>query len=204
MKSRIKAAGMFLGGVALLTAGYGFVYTGSQAVQIWQKVGQAIQTVPSNLTLDFDGNTVDMATSTVVASSDGFTAGGGIAPASVATGTAITLYTHTGGRAVCKGAVGAAYADSTGAGAPSLQFSVGTTSGSTVNEASLIATSTLATTTDRTAVASSPADYILEAGDLIVAYFADGDSSDGNTLASTTHFSDWDIEFQNWCYSIGG
>ena len=135
-------------------------------------------------------------TTTIARSYDGFMAGGGITPASVATGTVHTLYTHTGGRSLCNTAGSGLYADSTGY-SPNLVISVGTST-SAAYSTNLIASSTLATTTDEMLPSSSYL-FVMEAGDEITAFLADG-----ITNASSTNFANWDIEYQTQCWLIGG
>ena len=138
-------------------------------------------------------------TTTIDRSFDGFNAGGGIAPASVATGTAITLYTHTGGPAICDAGQSAFYADSTGY-SPSLIWQVGTST-SAAASVNLLASTTVATTTDTLIPSSAESLFRLDAGDEITAYAADGSVAPG---ASTTNLVNWDVEYQVRCWLIGG
>ena len=138
-------------------------------------------------------------TTTLARSFDGFMAGGGIAPASVATGTVHTLYTHTGGPAICDGSQGLAYADATGF-TPPFTFSLGTST-SAAASGNLIASSTFATSTD-TMVSLAASLFRIDAGDEITMLLADGLQE--NPQASTTHFASWDIEAQVHCWLIGG
>lgn len=136
-------------------------------------------------------------TTTVTRSFDGFMAGGGIAPASVATNTVFTLYTHTGSPVVCDASQSILYADVTTFGTP-LLVSVGTSTGG-VATANLVASTTVGTTTDTLVGAAAAGLFVMNAGDRINAILAD------NVLnASSTHYSNWDIEFQTQCWLIGG
>lgn len=135
------------------------------------------------------------ATTTVAASYDGFSIGGTITSTSVATTSAITLYTHTGGRALCDAHVAGLYADSVGY-SPNLTISVGTSTGATPTT-NLVASTTLATSTD-TVVTPTASLFLMTAGDRINAML-----SDGITNASSTNFANWKIEFQTHCWSIG-
>jgi hypothetical protein len=140
------------------------------------------------------------ATTTVARSYDGFMAGGGITPSSLATGTTFTLYTHSGGPALCDSSSAIFYADST-AYSPSLIIDIGTTTTSGGYSANLIASTTLATTTD--AVLGIAHDlFVMNSGDQITARLADTYPS--NLGASSTNFANWDLEFQTQCWLIGG
>ncbi|MCH8035248.1 MAG: hypothetical protein IH950_16030 [Bacteroidetes bacterium] len=81
-------------------------------------------------------NTTLSATTTISNSFDGFTVGGGVI---VATGTPITIYTHSQGEALCNNHTAYSYWNNIGSGAadfaPDLTFSVGTTTvaGAAVN-----------------------------------------------------------------------
>ncbi len=145
--------------------------------------------------LTVDGASI-FATTTVAISFDGFTAGGGVTPSNVATGTKLLIYTHVGSPVACNAIDAILYADSTGY-SPAMQVSVGL-----VTDVDLVASTTIATTTDSVNGAVTFR-TILNAGDTIDMYFADGEG-DGNAIASTTNFANWDVEFQMDCFLIGG
>lgn len=136
------------------------------------------------------------ATTTLGRSYDGFTAGGD-APATIATGTVYTLYTHVGGPAVCDASEAALLFDSSGF-SPGLVASIGTST-TAVSSTNLLASTTIATTTD-TLVAPNQSLWILQPGQVITAIFGDNISN-----ASSTYFSNWGSpEFQVQCWLIGG
>lgn len=193
-------------GATILAVGFlaGWMVFGGQAELAPERtVGQSdystTVTAPYVFTEDvsYSGTTVDFSlpTTTVARSYDGFMVGGGIAPASVATGTVFTLYTHTGSPVVCDATLGAAVADNTTFG-PALIMSVGTSTGGVATR-NLIASTTFATSTD-TYVKPTAAVFRMDAGDRINAILSD------YLTASSTHFSNWDIEFQTQCWLIGG
>lgn len=142
------------------------------------------------------GNT-SLGTTTIARSYDGFMAGGGITPSSVATGTVLTLYTHAGGPALCNATQGMLYADST-AFSPNLVISIGTSTSAAYLPPGLVASTTLATTTDLV-VKPNASPFRMNAGDRITAFLSDGIAN-----ASTTNFANWDIEFETHCWLIGG
>ncbi len=135
------------------------------------------------------------ATTTVARSYDGFMAGGTVS--SVATGSVKTLYTHSGGRAVCDASQSALYANST-AFSPNLTISVGTST-SAAYSSNLIASSSLATTTDSVSTGGAH-QWVMDAGDKITAFLADTTGP----MSSSTYFANWTIEFKTHCWLIGG
>jgi len=152
--------------------------------------------VDSAVIIDTNGSLTVTATTTIAKSYDGFLVGGGITPASIATNTVFTLYSHSGGRAFCDTEVSNLFADSTGY-SPALTISIGTST-SAGYSTNLVASSTLATTTDAF-VDPSTYKFVLESGDEITAFLADVNSN-----ASSTYFANWDIEYQTLCWLIGG
>ena len=66
LKTKLQTAGMFLVGSMLLVGGYGFVYTGSQSGDVFRKVGQTIETVPSTLQLKLNSFKVDSTNGTTL------------------------------------------------------------------------------------------------------------------------------------------
>jgi len=144
------------------------------------------------------GNATVSGIFTAVGSYDGFIAGGGVAPASVATTAPITIYTHSGTDAICDASSAVFYGDGT-TFAPSLTFDVGTTSTSGGTADNLIASSTLATTTDLVAPADNADLFILTADDEITVTFGDQWAT-----ASTTYWANWDVEFGVECWTVGG
>jgi hypothetical protein len=159
------------------------------------------QTRISGMNIGADGLNVSgsstFATTTTTGSYDGFMAGGSFDVS--ATNTVRTLYTHSGGPAICDNHVGALVADSTGF-SPSLVMSVGTST-SAIASTNLIASTTIATTTD-TFVPNGTVTSLfrLNAGDVITGIA--GDIT--NTNASSTYYGNWDVEYQVSCWSIGG
>ncbi len=148
------------------------------------------------------------ATTTIANSFDGFTVGGSVV---VATGSPITLYTHSQGIALCSNHTAYAYWDNTGDFAPDLTFSVGTTTTAGTAVTNLIASSTVATSTtatglDRIILADTLTDrFIIRAGELITMIIGDTtDSIVTDPTASSTNFSNWDVEFIVDCVNIGG
>jgi len=133
-------------------------------------------------------------TTTVAQSVDGLVVGGTISTA--ATGTVVTVYTNSTGPKFCDADTSFLYVKNNGSFAPSLVFSLGTST-SAVASTNLVASSTVATTTT-TLLVPSGHQFILAQGDVLTAIF--GDIT--NTTASSTYFSNWSAEAGVWCQDI--
>jgi len=138
-----------------------------------------------------------IATTTITKSFDTFMIGGSISTA--ATNTPRTIYTNDGAPIFCDSSTAGAFWDSTDY-SPAHQFSVGTSTSNAAPSASLIATTTVATSTDTVTPTHRDLLFIMNKGDTVVALTAD----DSDTGASSTNFSAWTAEFQVECWSIGG
>lgn len=147
-------------------------------------------------TLTVTGAATLSATSTVRNSPDGYIIGGSFT--SIATTAAQTLYTLTGpGPAVCYGDTGVLYAKAgTSAGplAPSLKVSVGTSTGSlpTLN---LIASTTVASTTQYFARGAAATSFLLNPGSSIVGMIGDNNTD----ISSSTYYGNWTMEYKIKC-----
>lgn len=140
--------------------------------------------------IDANGGFVGTGTTTISNSYDGFQAYSAV---TVATGTVTTL-SRTGSPIMCDGGNGALYFNST-AFSPSLKVSVGTTT-----EVDLLATTTIATTTD-TVVQLKNSKYVVGSGGTIFnVYLADIT----NTEASSTYYGNWSVELSDNCWILGG
>lgn len=137
-------------------------------------------------------------TTTVSHSYDGFMVGDEF---SVGTETPQTIYTHTAGPALCNASFSGAFVDSTGDNA-ALQFAVGTTTAAGLSSTNLIATSTVATNTDAYLLPTGSFFFQLNTNDVITATWGDGDSSAGDTNASSTTWTNLDSEYQIGCWLI--
>lgn len=142
-----------------------------------------------------NGSLTTTGTTTVAASYDGYGVYDDFTV--TATGTAKAVYTNTYGPAVCTGADGIVWADATGF-APSLVFSLGTSTSATGYSTNLLASTTVATSTD-TLIRLTNHAFILGAGESIVGAISDIT----NALASTTHMSNWSVQFSVKCRLIG-
>ena len=130
-------------------------------------------------------------TATIASSYDGFFIQNAI---TVATGTVTTVYTNnTGADLMCSRAAGAAYWNST-ALSDSIKFSLGE-----ATDVDLIATTTIATSTDTITAFGATTNFILESGNTIKAYLADY-----SPVASSTYYSNWTAEVGLLCRLIGG
>ena len=133
-------------------------------------------------------------TTTIASSPDGFVIGGTISTA--ATGTVRTVYTNTTGAKFCDSSTGFLYVKNNGSFAPSLVWSLGTST-SAVSSTNLVASSTVATTTSTTIVPNASS-FILAQGDVLTAIF--GDIT--NTIASSTYLGNWSAEAGVWCQNL--
>ena len=134
------------------------------------------------------------ATTTLTESVDGLVVGGTISMA--ATGTARTVYSNTTGPKYCDADTAYLYVKNNGSFAPSLVFSMGTST-SAVATTNLIASTTVATSTT-SLLQPIESKFILENGDELMVIF--GDIT--NTMASSTYFGNWTAEAGVWCQDI--
>ncbi len=135
-------------------------------------------------------------TTTVASSPDGFVAWDDVT--TVATGTAKAVFTNTGNPMMCGDESGAIFFDSTGF-SPSLVVSMGTSSTATGYSAGLLASTTVATTTDAVVDLTYAAPFRLANGESIVLSLSDIT----NTAASSTFYSNWGIQFGVQCWTLG-
>ena len=134
-------------------------------------------------------------TTTVTESVDGMVAGGTMS--TVATGTPRAIYTNTTGPKLCDASLGNLYMNNNGSFSPSVIFSIGTTTGATISSTNLIASSTMATSTDSIFQTSSGS-FILDNGHAITGIMGDI----VNTQASSTYFGNIAAEFGVWCQDL--
>lgn len=146
--------------------------------------------------IDKNQNLTITGTTTLTQSVDGIVVGGTIPI--TATGTVITLYTNTTGPKYCDSDTSYLYVKNNGSFAPSLVFSVGTSTASGEASKNLIASSTVATTTTSLIAAITNRNFVLADGEKVTAIF--GDIT--NTSASSTYFSNWSAEVGVWCQDI--
>jgi len=128
----------------------------------------------------------------------------------IATGTAAAVYTNATnktGKMMCDGASGMVFLTANGTFAPSLTFSLGTSTAATyqTSGANLIASTTLATSTtayDRVVAFKTVSRFPFElsSGESIVGQLFDGTTG----VASTTYLSNWtNMEFSVHCWVTG-
>lgn len=157
--------------------------------------GMTINVPPAGgASLTVDGATTLTGTTTITQSVDGLVVGGTISTA--ATGTVRTVYTNTTGPKMCDGGTGYLYVKNNGSFAPSLVWSLGTST-SAVASTNLVASTTIATTTT-TVLATANSKFLLAQSDVLTAII--GDIT--NTSASSTYFSNWSAEAGVWCQDI--
>lgn len=130
-------------------------------------------------------------TTTVTTSNDGFVVGGTMSTA--ATGTVRTLYTNTTGPKICDADTAALYVKNNGSFAPSVRFSVGTST-SAVQSTNLVASTTVATTTSAV-VEPITSEFVLGQGNVITGMMDDNNLSTG----SSTYYGNISAEFHLWC-----
>jgi hypothetical protein len=134
-------------------------------------------------------------TTTIARSFDGFVIYDDF---SLATGTSKAVYTHAGSPAYCQ--EGVLYATTTNGTynlAPSLIFSLGTTSSATGYSTNILASTTMATSTGR--IVPLYSGFVLRPGDVIT-----GAISDAVSNASSTYLGNWQVEFGYHCWELGG
>lgn len=139
------------------------------------------------------GTSLLTGTTTLSSSVSGMVTGGHYTV--TATGTPVTLYTNSGTPKICDTHTGYFYVKSTGF-SPSLVFTVGTSSAA-VPTTNLIASTTVATTTTSYYHPSTNGNsFLLNTGDSIV---AEAGNVTNDTLASSTYYGNWSVEFGLWC-----
>lgn len=115
-----------------------------------------------------------------------------------ATGSAQFVYTNTGGPKFCSAIDGGVYVNSVATAAsplaPSLVFSLGTSTSATGYSTNLMASTTAASTTDMV-LTTNAYRFILAPGDSIVGAISDGIQN----VASSTYFSNWQVNFKIPC-----
>ena len=134
------------------------------------------------------------ATSTLTTSPDGFVVGGTISTA--ATNTPRTVYTNTTGPKFCDASTAFLYINNNGSFSPAVRWSLGTST-SAIYSNNLVASSTVATSTD-TLIVPLVSSFILAQGDVLTA--TEDDANNAN--ASTTYFSNMTAEAGVWCQSL--
>lgn len=144
-------------------------------------------------------------TSTMAKSKDGFVAGG-ILTDSGTTTPVQTIYTALSNMACDANTIGLHVIDqAVFIGAQ--RISVGTTTASGAPTNSLVATSTIATTTVAGLVIQSyagdtdGASFVMKTGEIIQISLKDG-TTDGEPIASSTNYASREIEFGIWCWTL--
>jgi hypothetical protein len=133
---------------------------------------------------------------TIAESPDGFVAYGSF---TIATGTAKAVYTNqTGSTMMCDADSG--YVIPVGTTfAPSIVFSLGTSTSATGYAANLLSSTTVATTTSPVVSLTYALPFKLANGDSIVGAISDYSAA----IASSTYFSNWTAEFAVHCWTTG-
>lgn len=209
---QVKAAGLVLGAIAIASVGASLNTIESQAVPLWQKIGQVIYTTPQTLGLNIGGDVVITATTTVTRSKDGFMAGGSVATAAT-TSPVQTLYTHTGNPAMCNTNGGGLTVLTSSAFVGAQTISIGTSTPTGAPQNNLIASSTgiVASTSpdalDIQTFANDVVDshFLMQAGDTIKIQIADsgrGTTDGGEPTASSTNYASRDIQYEVPCYTL--
>ena len=134
-------------------------------------------------------------TSTITESVEGLVIGNTIS--TVATGTVRTLYTNTTGPKLCDASTGYLLVQTNGSFAPSMVWSLGTSTASALASKNLIASSTVATTTT-TILSPNASLFRLAQGETLTAIFGDHGAD-----ASTTYLGNWtNAEAGIWCQDL--
>lgn len=136
-------------------------------------------------------------TSTLTKSVDGFVA---FDDFSVATGTAKAVYTNSFSDQMCDAESGFIDAVASGAQAPSLVLSLGTTTSATGYSAGLLSSTTLATSTSPVLPLTYTVPFKLKNGESIVGALSDANG----IISSSTNYSNWDIDFGVHCWMLEG
>lgn len=134
-------------------------------------------------------------TTTITKSPDGFTAYMGF---TVATGTAKAVYTNPSNDMVCDGRSGFFQGIGT-TFAPSLVVAFGTSTSATGYSTNLLASTTLATTTNQFFAETFATPFRLKSGESIVGALSDIT----NTEASSTYYSNWTMQYGVHCWTMG-
>lgn len=146
-------------------------------------------------TLTVTGNTTLTGTSTITKSPDGFIAYGAFDTS--ATGTARAAYTNAAGPMMCHG--GSFYITSSDF-APALIWSIGTTTSATGYSATLLASSTIATTSSNGVLPIYTSPFFLDSGESVTGSISDPDDF---VEASSTNYANWSAEFSLHCWLLG-
>lgn len=134
-------------------------------------------------------------TTTITKSPDGFTA---YMSFTVATGTAKAVYTNPSNDMVCDGR--SAYFQGIGTTfAPSLVVAFGTSTSATGYSTNLLASTTLATTTNQFFAETFVTPFRLKSGESIVGALSDITNSE----ASSTNYSNWSMQYGVQCWVMG-
>lgn len=134
-------------------------------------------------------------TTTISRSVDGLVVGGSIPV--TATGTVRTVFTNTTGPKICDASTFYLYVKNNGSFSPALRYSLGTST-SAIASKNLVASSTVATSTSGYLASSADTLFFLNQGDVMTAIIDDL----GNTLASSTYFSNLAAEAGVWCNNV--
>jgi hypothetical protein len=137
-----------------------------------------------------------LGTTTIAHSPDGYVAWDDF---TVATGSAKAVFTNTFGDMLCDADSGSVFVNSSGF-APSLVFSLGTSTSATVASLNLIASTTVATSSTNGVIPftyNTP--FRLKNGESIVGSLADYSAP----IASSTNFANWAFQFQVHCWTMG-
>ena len=134
-------------------------------------------------------------TTTIARSPDGFVVWDDF---TMSTGTAKAVYTNSGGALLCDDDSGAIYFDST-AFSPSLVVSIGTSTSATGYATNLLASTTIATSSDSVIDITYAAPFVLAYNESLVAALSDIT----NSIASSTHYSNWIVQFGIHCWAMG-
>lgn len=146
--------------------------------------------------LTVTGATTLSATTTIAKSPDGFVLWDDF---TVSTTTPVRgALTNSGSALMCDGDSLAVYFDSTGF-SPSVMFAVGTTTSSTAYAASLMGSTTVATTTDTVQGIASGWPFLLPSGSSVT--LAVGDIA--NAEASSTYYGNWSGQISVHCWTLG-
>lgn len=148
-------------------------------------------------TLQVDSTSTLTGSSTITKSFDGFVA---YAAFTSATGTAKAVYTNTAGDMACDSDNAVVYFDNTTLHqAPSLQFSIGTSTSATGYSTAISASTTVATTSDQVFDVTYATPWILKSGESIVGALSDTQG----TNSSSTNYGNWSGQFGFHCWLIG-
>ena len=171
----------------------------NQVVQYFNqglKAGTSNQLVISNTgAITTSGNLAVTGTTTITKSPDGFVAYMGF---TMATGTAKAVYTNPSSDLVCDGR--SAYFQGIGTTfAPSLVVAFGTSTSATGYSTNLLASTTLATTTNQFFAETFVTPFRLKSGESIVGALSDITNSE----ASSTNYSNWSMQYGVQCWVMG-